>query len=121
MATIKRLRLRASSLVEVTVAVTILVLVFGLALMSFANLARTGPSITRLRAEQLTQQLAAETLRTHLWLNQATERGGFTLTQTITPFPSNPELIELEITARIGERDYSRYRQLVYAPKLPTP
>ncbi len=121
MVEVKHHPLRASSLLEVIVAVTILVLVFGLALMSFANLSRTGPSITRLRAEQLTEQLAAETLRTCFWLDQTTERGGFTLTQTVTPFPGNPNLLEIEIIARIAERDYARHRQLVYAPKPSTP
>lgn len=119
----RRSRLPASSLVEVTVATVILVLVFGLALGSFARLSLTGPRQLHLRGQQLVARLAAETVRQHAWHSISRREGVVELTQEVLPYaPQVPHLWRLRITASVRGREIARLQQLVYAPpRTPSP
>ena len=116
------LRLPASSLVEVTVATAILVLVLGLALGSFARLSLTGPRQLQLRGQQLVAHLAAETVRQQAWHASSRREGIIDLEQEVSPYPRVPHLWQLRITAAVRGREIARLQQLVYAPPhAPTP
>jgi hypothetical protein len=110
------LRLPASSLVEVTVATTILVLVFGLALGSFARLSLTGPRQFQLRGQQLVGSLAAETVRQHAWHAISRREGVIALEQEVLPYARVPHLWQLRVTASVRGREIARLQQLIYAP-----
>jgi hypothetical protein len=109
-------RLPASSLVEVTVASTILVLVFGLALASLTRLASSGPQQLQLRTQQLVARTAAETIRHREWQTRTWREGSVELAQEVLPTPQAPGLFTLRITATVRGREIARFHQLVYAP-----
>lgn len=112
-------RLPASSLVEVTVASVILVLVFSLALGSLARLALTGPQQLQLRGQQLVARAAAETIRQRAWQAHSWREGAVDLEQEILAYPDAPYLINLRVTATVRGREVARLQQLVYAPPPP--
>ncbi len=109
-------RLPASSLVEVTIASVILVVVFSLALASLARLALSGPSQLQLRSQQVVGRVAAETIRRRTWQSSGWREGGIDLTRDVRTDPEASYLINLRITATVGGREMARLQQLVYAP-----
>lgn len=114
-------RLPASSLVEVTVASVILVLVFGLALASLARLAVSGPSQLHLRGQQVVARAAAETVRQRDWRSRTWRQGVLELQQEVTSSPGAPHLFNLRITANAAGREIARWQELVYAPPVSSP
>ena len=116
MAALRVHRLRASSLVEVTIASVILVVMLSLALASLARLAQSGPSQLQLRSQLLVGRVAAETVRQRTWQPRSWREGGIDLTQEVHLFPEAPYLVNLRITAVVGGREVAHLQQLVYAP-----
>jgi hypothetical protein len=123
MATLKLMRrLPASSLLEVTVATAILVLVFGLALGSLARLTLTGPRQLELRGRQLVAHYAAETSRQRAWHARSWEEEGLVIEQEVIPSPTIPHLLTLRLTASAHGQQVTQLQQLVYdTPTTPTP
>lgn len=122
MGTLVQQRLPASSLVEVTVASVILVLMLGLALGSMARLAVTGPQHLRVRAQQLVARVATETIREHHWQTQAWQEGALGIVRDVRPYPQVPYLYELRVVASAHEHEVAHYQQLIYDPGYaPTP
>jgi hypothetical protein len=115
-------RLPASSLLEVTVATAILVLVFGLALGSLARLTLTGPRQLELRGRQLVVYYAAETIRQRAWHARSWYEDGLAIEQEVTPSPTTPHLLTLRLRASAQGKTVSQLQQLVYdAPEPATP
>ncbi len=108
-------RLSAASLLEVTVATAILVLVFGLALGSLVRLAATGPRQLELRGRLLLAHEAAVTVRERAFFARAWRQDGLDLTREVAPHPTTPHLLLLHLTATAGRRPVAQLRQLVYA------
>jgi hypothetical protein len=108
-------RLAASSLLEVTVATAILVLVFGLVLGSLARLAYTGPRQLALRGQLLLAHQAAETIRQRAWHARTWRQDGLDIDQEILPDSTTPHLLTLRLTATAQGRPVARLHQLVYA------
>ena len=109
-------RLPASSLLEVTMATAILVLVFGLALGSLSRLALTGPRQLELRGQLLLAHQAAETSRQHAWHARTWRQEGLDLEQEVIPDPVAPHLLTLRLTATAQGRPVARLQQLIYVP-----
>jgi len=116
MATIKiRVRrLPASSLLEVTVATVILVLVFGLAMGSLTRLTLTGPRQLELRSRQLVAHLAAETIREQAWHVRQWQEAGLLIEQEVIPSSDNQHLLTLRLTATAQGHRITRFQQLIY-------
>lgn len=122
MAALKLRRLPASSLLEVTVATVILVLLFGLALGSLTRLTSTGPRQLELRGQQLVAHVAAATIRQQAWHARNWHEEGLDLSQEVTPDPTAPRLLTLRVTASANGKILARYQQLVYViAETPTP
>jgi hypothetical protein len=121
MAALSVRRLPASSLLEVTVAAAILVLVFSLALGSLARLALTGPSQLQLRGQQLVGRVAAETIRQRDWRTETWREGKVDLNREVRPDPAAPHLLHLRITATVREREIAHLQQLVYDASSTSP
>lgn len=116
MAALTARRLPASSLIEVTVASVILVIVFSLALASLARLAKSGPGQLQLRSQLLVGRVAAETIRQRTWQPRSWRESGVELTREVHRYPEAPNLVNLRITAVVGGREMARLQQLIYAP-----
>jgi hypothetical protein len=108
-------RLPASSLLEVTIATAILVLVFGLALGSLARLTLTGPRQLELRARLLLAHEAAETIRQRTWYARRWQQDGLEIEREVVPDPASSQLISLRLTATTQGRQVAKFRQLIYA------
>ncbi|GAB3879821.1 hypothetical protein GCM10028824_43950 [Hymenobacter segetis] len=121
MASLSRRRLVASSLVEVTVASVILVLVFSLAMASLTRLVVSGPQRLPLRARQVVARVAAETIRDRTWQSRVWHEGALELEQVVSTSPQAPYLITLRITAAVRGHEMAHLQQLVYAPPLVSP
>ena len=109
-------RLSASSLVEVTIASVILVVMLSLTLASLARLAQSGPSQLQLRSQLLVGRVAAETIRQRTWQARSWREGNVELSQEVHISSEAPYLVNLRITAVVGGREMAHLQQLIYAP-----
>lgn len=107
-------RIRASSLVEVTVAAVILVVIFSLALAICARLALSGPNRHKLQAQQLVHREAMETIRTKVWHARTRAVGPIDLEQQVSAYRNNRELLNLRIEARQNGHLLASYQELIY-------
>ncbi|MBO0361132.1 hypothetical protein J0X19_24450 [Hymenobacter sp. BT186] len=111
-----REKVAASSLVEITVAAIILVLVFTLSLAVCARLVHYGPSQRQVKYQQVVQQAAAATIRTHSWHSRTTQVGTITLEQEVHPYRGNRHLLQLRVQAIERDKVMASCQQLVYSP-----
>jgi Tfp pilus assembly protein PilE len=90
---------RGSTILEVIISMIIIIVVFGIAMMIFANVNRLSLSAKKLRAEAILQQtlLLAEHAKDHA--DQTITVDDLTIKQEITPFENEPGLSVITLTA----------------------
>lgn len=107
-------RLTASSLIEVAVAASIIVLVFSLALAVCVRLVRQGPGSRQLYYRQLVQELATTTIRTRAWHAKSVVKGNVLLESTTSPYLGNKRILHLHVTALEQDKVIAQYHELIY-------
>jgi len=110
-----KLRVKASSLVEVTTALIIISVIFGLAIITYLNVQRTDYSTAKLTYQLILDELPAEIDLTVGQENAETIIDDVSVLRTITKHPSNESLYVIHVEARtmegklLGERKYLKY------------
>ncbi|WP_419699008.1 hypothetical protein [Mucilaginibacter sp. NFX135] len=92
-------RLSASSLMEAVIAMVIMVLVFGIAMMIYTNVTRLSLSVRKIRAQAILQELLYQTAKNSSKDNQYIQVDEFEIEQKVSPFGSGTGLIQIELTA----------------------
>jgi type II secretory pathway component PulJ len=92
-------KLPGSTILEVVVAMVILILVFGTAMMIFTNVTRLSLSVKKLRAQAILQEILLQAGHTETNSDQLAREGEFRIEQEIKPFENEPALDQMIITA----------------------
>jgi len=92
-------RLSASSLMEAVIAMVIMVLVFGIAMMIYTNVTRLSLSVRKIRAQAILQEFLYQTAKKSSKDNQHIQVDEFEIEQKVSPFGSGTGLIQIELTA----------------------
>ena len=97
--------LNGSSLVEAVIAMVVIVIVFGIALVVITNVTRSSLSVTKATAQKVLDKAIADVERTgELAPSQASLNiDGLTVDQQILPYWKNPALTEIRLSA-LNER-----------------
>ncbi len=93
-------RIEASSLVETVVAMIIILSVFGISMMVYMNVVKTGINLSNLNASLQLNELAEKTKKEKLYVDQTIESKGFSIQKKITKYNHDENLLLLEITAK---------------------
>jgi hypothetical protein len=119
-------RVIASSLVEVTVAMILVIMVFGMALSIYLKVTGSGVTLQRLRHRLMLQAYANQTKREGSFLDARIEKESgegpvLTIEKKVMPYQGNPRLLLLELQLVNSEEDsiIGRYKELVYVPRTP--
>lgn len=109
--------LTASSLVEVTVAMTIIVLAFGITLLVIINVSRSASTIQKVKSQGIAIALATEANQTKTFLDAAGTRGQLSYHTTFTSFNGNKKLIllKIEVSNSPGNILYEHW-EIIYNP-----
>lgn len=124
MAALKRLpaagkhkMLAASSLVEVTVAMVIIVLAFGITLLVITQVNRSAYSIQKIKCRSIAVALANEARQAKSYLDNSGSRDGISYQASYVPYEQNKNLILLKIELKDNEeRTLYHYREIIYSP-----
>ena len=113
-----RQRLPASSLIEVTVAMVLIVMTFAFALMIYLNITATGGNLVRLQYANRLQQMAVADARNNDYLGITLEEDNATIIKEVVPYKNTAQLLLVRYTALQGtDRVLATYEHLVYVPE----
>jgi type II secretory pathway pseudopilin PulG len=111
-------KLKASTIIEVVVALVIIMIVFGIATMTYVRLIHSDNS-PKLKLNQQLATLASEAVNTGAPLANTshTLEHDVTVHQQVLPYEHNTQLVILELEAvDRNEQQLSIYRELVWRP-----
>lgn len=89
----------ASTIVEVVVAMVIIVVIFGMAMMIFANVTQQALSTKKIRAAAILQNILLNAEQTRELPEQPFNQDNLRIIPELKPVENEPELSELHLTA----------------------
>lgn len=89
----------ASTILEVIIAMVIMVVVFGIAMMIYTNILRFSLSAKKMRAEAVLQDILVQAEQSGIIPNEPIRAGSFSITADSKPVEDEPDLISLHLTA----------------------
>jgi len=95
MAAIVSLKIKASSILETLVALTILLVIFGIATTIFVQVSLNSGSEKKLKAEQLLNEFAKSTKDEQSYFDDEVKRGDFILQKKVETFHDNPVVFSI--------------------------
>jgi len=94
----KKGMLQATTITEVVIALVIIVVVFGMAMMIFANVTQQAISTKKIRATAILRAVLLKADQSHQLPQEAFNQGGFKIIPVIKPVEDEPGLSELHLT-----------------------
>jgi hypothetical protein len=111
-------KLKASSLVEVTTAMVLVILIFGIALMIFFNVTSSSLTLQKLKYKVELQHYAQETIFQRSFLSDEIELGNITIIKHVETYQGDPNLVLLHFRAILQPATLlADYKTIVYVPE----
>jgi len=104
---------KASTLLEVIVAMVIILIVFSLAIGIYNNVLGSAGSVKKAQVNALTRRLISQTILDNNLDDQETRQGSITLKKTVVPYEKYTDLVLITVTAFEQERQVGQSRQIV--------
>jgi len=92
-------KVRASTIMEVLIAMTLIIVVFGIAMMIFTNVLNSSLSVKKIRAQAILQQTMLNVEASRNEVSQSVSADDFRIEQEIKPYNGNAALIDVRLTA----------------------
>ncbi|MDP9080024.1 MAG: hypothetical protein M3O71_21570 [Bacteroidota bacterium] len=92
-------RVKASSILEVIVSMVVIVIVFGIAMMIYANVLRVSPSAKKLRAQAILENEMLKAEHSTDSLAQFVTIDDFRIDEELKPYPDNADLSIVHLAA----------------------
>ena len=113
MAGIGSRKLRASTLVEVLIAMVIIMAVFVTGIAIYTNVTQSGFSTSRLKAQQEMQKIINESISLKDWEAQELDADSILYKKTVSSYAGYPDLLLIEVKAVQNGRELGELRQIV--------
>ncbi|MEO7215182.1 hypothetical protein [Mucilaginibacter sp.] len=109
-------KLPASSILEVVIAMVIIVIVFGIAMMIYTNVLRFSLSGKKIKAEAILQETLLAANQSKQYENRSFEVDGFSIQQEALPVNGSGRLMQFTLVALDINRDtVAKVQQLIIA------
>jgi hypothetical protein len=92
-------RVKASTILEVVVSMVIIILVFGIAMMIYANVLRMSLSVKKIKAQAILQETLIKLEQVPATSNLSFSVDDFRVEQEIKPYNNDSGLTEIHLTA----------------------
>ena len=112
MAEIKKGMLKASTLLEVIVAMVIILVIFTLAIGISSNVLSASPSIKKQQAQAMADGLIASSISEENWNDEQMTKDDVVLEKTVLPYGSYSDLVVITVTATQQGKQLSQLRQI---------
>ena len=93
---------RAATLVESLVAMVIVLMSFGIALMIYVNIADSSNSQLKLNAHLTLSEALTETIQDEAYIDEETKKGILTIVKTVQPCGRSGSLVAIHLEAKDG-------------------
>lgn len=93
-------KIQASSLVEVIVAMVILMLSFGAAILLFVKVTKSNKSLQQVQHQSLVNEFVAQTKMKRAFINRIEKHEDKLLIQNVQPYRNNHALLFLDVELR---------------------
>jgi Tfp pilus assembly protein PilV len=90
-------KIKASSILEVVVALVLAMIVFGISMMLFANVVRSGVSLQQLHGTLLLNDLYIRTRENKSFYDEEIKEGDNIIHKKVSKFKNMPQLVLLEL------------------------
>ena len=94
-----QLTVKASTIMEVLIAMILMIVVFGIAMMIFTNVLNSSLSVKKIRAQAILQETLINAEKADTNLSQSISVDDFRIEQEIKPYDGNAALIDIHLTA----------------------
>lgn len=92
-------RVKASTLLEVVVSMIIIIAVFGIAMMIYANVTRMSLSAQKIKAQAILSQIMKDIDDSELSSGQTTVIDDLTIERSVKPYAESNKLLEVDLKA----------------------
>jgi len=92
-------KLRASTIVEVLIAMVIIVVVFGIAMMIYANVMRSSLSVKKIKAEAVLKEYLQNAEKSNGNITQSFSVDSLNIEQTVKSYNAEKNLVEIDLVA----------------------
>lgn len=92
-------KVMASTILEVIIAMVIIILVFGIAMMIYTNVLRMSLSVKKIQAQAVLQETLFNAEKTNNYASQSITVGDFRVEEEVKPFNGDTTLREIHLTA----------------------
>lgn len=97
-------KVAASTILEVVIAMVIIILVFGIAMMIYTNVLRMSLSAKKIQAQAILQETLFNAEKTNNYASQSTIIGDFRIEEEVKSFGGDTTLKEIHLTAFDGNQ-----------------
>ena len=113
MVKLKLTSLKASTLLEVIVAMVIILIIFALATGIFTKVISTSPSVKQQQIRSLSTSIIEQSLYEHNWADESVEIDSLVFQKTVGPYGNDSNLLEIVVTTYECGKELSRSKQVV--------
>lgn len=113
MAELKVVKIRASTLLEVIIAMVIILVVFTLAIGIYNNVLSSSPSVKKEQIKALTDKVIAQSIKEGKWEEEEITIEGITIKKVVVPYETYKDLVVITATAFDNEKEAGQSRQIV--------
>lgn len=106
-------RVKASTLLEVIVAMVIILIVFVMATGIFTKVIGSSPSVKQQQVRSLVSAVIQESFYTHHWKDESIEIDGIVLQKTVVPYLEYPDLLLISVIATEHGKEIGRSNQVI--------
>jgi Tfp pilus assembly protein PilV len=92
-------KITASTILEVVIAMVLIILVFGIAMMIYTNVLNNSLSVKKIRAQGILQQALIKAEQTSDNSSESVSVDDFRIEQEVKPYNSNNNLVDIHLTA----------------------
>ena len=92
-------KVAASTILEVIIAMVIIILVFGIAMMIYANVLRMSLSVKKIQAQAVLKEILFSAEKTNSYTSQSVTIGDFRVEEEVKSFGGDTTLREIHLTA----------------------
>ncbi len=97
-------KVNASTILEVVIAMVIIIMVFGIAMMIYTNVLRLSLSAKKIKAQAILQEIVLKSEQTKDFSTQSITIDDFRVEQEIKPYLNDTLLNEIHVTAYDGNQ-----------------
>jgi len=94
-----RTKVRASSILEVIIAMVVIMVVFGIAMMIYINVTRVSMSAQKIRAEAILNETMLQLENTNGANTESFTADNFRIEQEVKAYNDDKDLLEIDLTA----------------------